>query len=538
MFLLIDNYDSFTFNLVQYCQMLGEDPLVLANDDPRILELAQDPALEKVLISPGPSTPEKAGLCLEFLKLLPKSVPVLGVCLGHEVLGLFAGARVEVGPVVMHGMASDVLHDGKGVFEELPNPLKAGRYHSLVVVPAGEGPDAPFTVTARAPLGECMALQYNDRPWVGVQFHPESVLTPDGMGVLANFFGRVCGKGQDQARPRPASGRTELKDVLERLGCREDLNEDMAMQGFELLFDGKMTPAQSAAFLMGLRAKGESPLELACAVKAALARAVKVEGIPDDALDIVGTGGDGRNSFNCSTCTALVLAGAGYHVVKHGNRAVSSKSGAADALEALGVPLLQDPAEVLQYLARTNFGFFFAPYAHPAFKNIGPIRRELGIRTLFNILGPMINPARTRHLMMGVAKPEMLGLVADTLLQGPYLRSCVLHGAGGYDEVTPMGPCRVVLLDKGEAVPMEIDPARYGIQPCTVTDLAVSSKEEAASVLRELLQGRGPKAMRDMVALNAGLAIFLVEQGATLDECMAKGRAAVESAAGKGFVHA
>ncbi|MBO4296962.1 MAG: anthranilate phosphoribosyltransferase [Desulfovibrio sp.] len=326
--------------------------------------------------------------------------------------------------------------------------------------------------------------------------------------------------------------------MLERLGCREDLNEDMAMQGFELLFDGKMTPAQSAAFLMGLRAKGESPLELACAVKAALARAVKVEGIPDDALDIVGTGGDGRNSFNCSTCTALVLAGAGYHVVKHGNRAVSSKSGAADALEALGVPLLQDPAEVLQYLARTNFGFFFAPYAHPAFKNIGPIRRELGIRTLFNILGPMINPARTRHLMMGVAKPEMLDLVADTLLQGPYLRSCVLHGAGGYDEVTPMGPCRVVLLDKGEAVPMEIDPARYGIQPCTVTDLAVSSKEEAASVLRDLLQGRGPKAMRDMVALNAGLAIFLVEQGATLDECMAKGRAAVESAAGKGFVHA
>ena len=172
---------------------------------------------------------------------------------------------------------------------------------------------------------------------------------------------------------------------------------------------------------------------------------------------------------------------------------------------------------MLQYLARTNFGFFFAPYAHPAFKNIGPIRRELGRRTLFNILGPMINPARTRHLMMGVAKPEMLDLVADTLLQGPYLRSCVLHGTGGYDEVTPMGPCRVVLLDKGEDVPMEIDPARYGIQPCTVTDLAVSSKEEAASVLRDLLQGRGPKAMRDMVALNAGLAIFLVEQGATLD---------------------
>ena len=188
MFLLIDNYDSFTYNLVQYFQCLGEDPLVLKNDDPKILDLAKSGTLDKVVLSPGPSVPGKAGFCLDFLKLLPKTVPVLGVCLGHEILGLFAGAPVKVGPVIMHGMTSDITHNGRGLFDELPNPLRVGRYHSLVVVSDDDNPNPNFTVTARAPLGEVMALQYNDRPWVGVQFHPESIMTPDGKTMLQNFL--------------------------------------------------------------------------------------------------------------------------------------------------------------------------------------------------------------------------------------------------------------------------------------------------------------------------------------------------------------
>ena len=176
MFLLIDNYDSFTYNLVQAFYALGHEPVVLRNDDPAILDMAADPALEMVCISPGP---------------------------GHPLLGLHAGARVDVGPCIMHGKQSEIVHDGSGLFEGLPNPMKVARYHSLVVH-AGEGEgNALFTVTARAPEGEVMALQYRDRPWVGVQFHPESILTPDGLRLLGNFRRPSCpGRDGTAAWPR------------------------------------------------------------------------------------------------------------------------------------------------------------------------------------------------------------------------------------------------------------------------------------------------------------------------------------------------
>lgn len=534
MFLLIDNYDSFTYNLVQYFQSLGEDPYVVYNDDPRLLELAVSPDLEKVVISPGPSRPEKAGLCLEFLKRLNPAVPVLGVCLGHEILGLFAGAKIDIAPVIMHGMQSDITHDGTGLFDKIPSPMRVGRYHSLVVV-ADDDTKLPFRVTARAPLGEVMALQFKDRPWAGVQFHPESVLTPDGMRLLANFPGGLLGKGSmdEDELPESESCAIILKTMMERLACHQDLDANMARAGFEMLFDGKLTPSQAGAFLMGLRAKGETAQELACAVRAELARAIPVPPLPDNCIDVVGTGGDGRSSFNCSTASCLTLAGMGYRVAKHGNRAASSTSGAADVLQLLGIPQEKDPEKIIEQIKKTNFGFFFAPNFHPAFKYVAEARRELGIRTLFNILGPMINPAKPPYLLMGVARPEIVRLVADTLCQSPTLkRAAVVFGAGGYDEVSPMGPATIVLIENGRQAPLALDPADYGIRPCTEEDLAVHSREEALHVLQEIVQGRGSQHMKDMVALNVALAIRLIEPERSLDQCMALAREGVEGGAG------
>jgi len=185
MFLLIDNFDSFTFNLVQAFYRLGKKPEVLRNDRREILDLALDPKLEMVCISPGPSHPANAGLCLTFLEKLPKNVPVLGVCLGHQVLGHFAGATVNVGHRIMHGKTSEIEHDGAGLFAGLPHPLTVGRYHSLLV----RAEEAPRLLrrTAWTDQDEVMGLAYTDRPWAGVQFHPESVLTPDGLALLENF---------------------------------------------------------------------------------------------------------------------------------------------------------------------------------------------------------------------------------------------------------------------------------------------------------------------------------------------------------------
>lgn len=193
MFLLIDNFDSFTFNLVQAFQGLGAQPTVLRNDRPELLDLAGSGTLAMVCLSPGPSRPENAGCMLEFLSRLPHSVPVLGVCLGHQALGHFAGARVEVAERIMHGKTSMITHGGDGLFTGLPNPFEAGRYHSLLVK-ADEAPEAAkqlLTVTARTGAGEVMGLRYTDRPWAGVQFHPESVLTPLGPKLLANFVNGV-----------------------------------------------------------------------------------------------------------------------------------------------------------------------------------------------------------------------------------------------------------------------------------------------------------------------------------------------------------
>lgn len=188
MILLIDNFDSFTFNLVQVFQSLGASPLVLRNNEPEILTLATDPRLQGAIISPGPSHPRNTGLCLKFLDLVPRSVPVLGVCLGHQTLSHHSGVTVGSAQRIMHGKTSNIRHDETGLFEGVQNPMQIGRYHSLAV--HGEG-DLPFTVTARTEDNEIMALAFKDRPWVGVQFHPESVLTPEGPKLLSNFL-KMC----------------------------------------------------------------------------------------------------------------------------------------------------------------------------------------------------------------------------------------------------------------------------------------------------------------------------------------------------------
>lgn len=610
MFLLIDNYDSFTYNLVQAFFQLGRDPVTIKNDDPALPGLAEDPSLAMVCISPGPGRPEQAGLCLEFLRRLPPAVPVLGVCLGHQILGHFAGARCEVADEIMHGKQSAVRHDGAGLFHGLANPMTVGRYHSLLVR-AGEAP-AGLTVAARTEKGEVMALRYADRPWTGVQFHPESVLTPDGQRLLENFpsaltpdnrrlpetapsvplpgqrgltrpapAGRFSGKAKTNSLTAPAalshtpaspasiSGApphtpihgpascarapatpAHMPDIMELLAKGRDLTADQAAAAFTRLMEGELPPSQAGALLLGLRAKGETSEEVNQAVSAVLAKAVSVPPVPGPTIDIVGTGGDNKSSFNCSTAASLCLAGMGHKVLKHGNRSVSSRCGSADVLERLGITLDTPPEEVPRVLEEQGFVFLFAPRYHPAFCHVMSVRRELGVRTLFNILGPLVNPARPTHHLLGVADPAQLRLVAETLARSGRGAGIVLHGAGGYDEATTLGESSLMFVQDNTVRPARLDPAEYGFSPCKERELAVKDPEEAAGVLRLLLQGRGPKAMRDMLALNLGLALYLLrpeperpdaERGydrTRMASAMAEAKTAVTRGAGRRFRHA
>ncbi len=519
MFLFIDNYDSFSYNIIQYFQQLGESPTVVCNDDPRLLELALDPTLEKVVISPGPSNPENAGYCLEFLDRLPHHIPVLGVCLGMQCLGHHAGCPVVRGPRVMHGKTSEIEHGGTGLYKGIKSPMTIGRYHSLVVKCSDSHPT--LEVTARDDDGEAMSIRYKDRPWVGVQYHPESILTQQGMELLANFPSAIVG-----AHTRARS----ISPLIEQLADRRDLTDEEAELAFGALMDGELTPAQSGAFLLTLRSKGETSTEMAAAVRCALERALPIAGISGDYIDVVGTGGDGKKSFNCSTATSLYLAGLGYQVLKHGNRAISSSSGAGDVLEKLGYPSASDAVGVINNLKKDGFAFAFAPHFHPSFKNIGPIRTELGVRTLFNLLGPLINPSRPSHILLGVAKAELVEVMAEVIACGNYKRAMVLCGNGGYDEATAFGETRVKLIEAGEISEFIFDPLLYDFRaPSSEHELMVETKEEAAEVLVELLHGRGNQAMRDMLTINLSLAIHLLEPSMSMDLCVEKARHAVNA---------
>lgn len=324
-----------------------------------------------------------------------------------------------------------------------------------------------------------------------------------------------------------------LSTILNTLAAGRDLSPEMAGEAFTALMHGELSPAQAGAFLLTLRAKGETANEIAAAVQASLDCAHLVTGIQGEYIDIVGTGGDGKFSFNCSTATALTLAGMGYRVVKHGNRAVSSSSGAADALEQLGYPLTLQAEGIKRSVDRYGFAFCMAPNFHPGFKNVGPVRRELGVRTIFNLLGPLINPSRPTHMMMGVASPELVPVIAETLAKGGYKRAIAVCGAGGYDEVTAFGPATAMSVRDGVVAPMEIDPSALGFAPpASEDDLRVGSKEEASTVLRDILHGCGSKAMMDMVALNVAVAISLFEPDTDRHVCVERARRAVAEGAG------
>ncbi|GAB6060341.1 anthranilate phosphoribosyltransferase [Desulfonatronum parangueonense] len=329
-----------------------------------------------------------------------------------------------------------------------------------------------------------------------------------------------------------------VNDILEQLARRQPLTDTQADRIFNALLQGELGPAQAGAFLMGLRAKGEDSTDLAAGVRAGLDHALPIPGLSGVRIDTCGTGGDNACSFNCSTAVALFLAEMGYQVVKHGNRAVSSSCGSADVLEALGLPLDTEPEQVADHLAARKFVFLFAPAYHPAFRHIMPVRRELGIRTLFNLMGPLLNPARPTHQLIGVGDPAFLFIMGEALLLTGVERALVVHGAGGYDELTTFGPARCYIIKDGIMEKTAINPQKLGFARHAPEDVTVKDKDHAVGVMREILAGNGPKAMAEMAALNLAACLYLLEEGKTLIECAELARDAVKKGVGSRVLHA
>jgi anthranilate phosphoribosyltransferase len=299
--------------------------------------------------------------------------------------------------------------------------------------------------------------------------------------------------------------------------------------------DGGVPPAQIAGLLMALALKGERPGEMVGFARAMRARAVPLPQPVADVFDTCGTGGDRSHTFNVSTAAAIVAAGAGLRVAKHGNRAVSSRSGSADVFEALGVSL-EAPAEtVVRALEVAGLAFFFAPAWHPSMRHAGPTRKELGVRTPFNLLGPLTNPAGARRQVIGVARPEHTELVARTLGVLGTERAWVVHGAGGLDELSTLGHTKVSELRHGAVNTFYIHPGDVGLRRASIEDLAGGAAEENAALIERLLAGDdGPR--RDIVLLNAGAALLVADRVPTLAEGLARAAESLDSGAARGVL--
>jgi anthranilate phosphoribosyltransferase len=297
-----------------------------------------------------------------------------------------------------------------------------------------------------------------------------------------------------------------IQELLARVLDGHDLTRAEAREGMQEIMRGDATQAQIAGFLVALRAKGETADEIAGCAEAMREHVLPVQPTRDDLVDTAGTGGDGKSTLNISTAAALVAAAAGAGVAKHGNRAASSQTGSADVLEALGFELDLAPERIAQSIDELGFGFMFAQAHHPAMKHAAPVRRELGTRTVFNVLGPLTNPARARAQVVGVYSPGLVRPVAEALAQLGARRAFVVHGAGGIDELSPVGPNEICEVVDGGVRERVIDPEELGVARASLDELRGGTPEENAAAIRRIFAGEQGGA-RDAVLLNAAGAI-------------------------------
>ncbi|KPF44073.1 anthranilate phosphoribosyltransferase [Rhizobium sp. AAP43] len=308
-----------------------------------------------------------------------------------------------------------------------------------------------------------------------------------------------------------------LKPFLARIATRYPLTRQEASDAFEILMSGEASMAQIGAFLMGLRVRGETVDEIAGAVAIMRQKMITVDA-PDDAIDIVGTGGDGTNTYNISTLAALIVAGAGVPVAKHGNRALSSKSGTADALSQLGVKLDIDPETISRCIREAGIGFMFAQLHHPAMRHVGGARVELGTRTIFNIVGPLSSPARVKKQLFGVYSPEWVGPGAEALRDIGLTSAWVVHGSG-LDEITTTGPSMVAELRDGEIRNFELTPDDFGVATVSLDAIRGGDGAVNAAALQDVLSG-AKTAYRDVALCNAAASLIVAGKAADVTEGM------------------
>ena len=517
MIVFIDNKDSFTFNIVQTLERVSGDSVrVLRSEETSIAEIENEKPTHLV-IGPGPGTPLEAGISIEAIRHFAGKVPVLGICLGHQAIGAAFGAKIVGAKYIRHGIVEEIKTDGRGIFRNIGLKGNFTRYHSLVIDEKTLPSD--FEVTARAKDGDIMGIRHKTMVIEGVQFHPESIASERGDSIFKGFL---------------KYSRENLSHVLilnQLIDQKKPLDRTQIGQFIGELTDGMMDEKVASSVLTAMAARGNPTAEeMAGAAEVMLKKKTSFPLERSGLAEIVGTGGDGKGSFNISSLSALIAASCGQVMAKHGNRAVSSKSGSADFFEALGINIMAAPEKTAELIKKTDFGFLMAPVYHSAMRFAAPIRRALGIKTIFNVLGPLLNPANADYEVLGVYSKDLLKDYAHAAISLGAKRVMVVNSEDGYDEISPCALTNVYQIDeKGNENQYVINPQKFGITDADEDELYGGNGVENAALAMEVLKGGGRRTIRYAVGLNAGAVLYLCGKVKTLKEGYETALAAIDS---------
>lgn len=528
MILIIDNYDSFTYNLYQAVGVLHDDIKVVRNDEMTLDEIEKlDP--QAIIVSPGPGRPEGAGVSVEAIKRFSGRIPILGVCLGHQAIAEAFGGKITHAAKQLHGKQTDIkIVTESPLFKGLGPVIKAARYHSLIADRASL--PACLDVIAEDDDGQIMAVAHKEHKTYGVQFHPESIMTSDaGPVIIANFL-RLAGikTPQFEGAALPDAKRTELKPLVAKVVDGRHLTREEARQAIDIIMGDRATNAQTAALLIAMRMNVETIDEITGCAEGMRDKMATVKH-NSDVLEIVGTGGDLASSFNISTTSMFVISACGQAVAKHGNRSVSSKSGAADVLEALGVKIASDPETAARCIDEVGAVFLFAQSYHKAMRFVGPVRGQIGARTVFNILGPLANPADAEFNVIGVYEERLVDIVASVLKNLGVKHSLVVYGTDRLDEMSISAPTAVAEINNGEIKRYTVTPEEVGLKTYTKDEIVGGNALENARITRGILKGEITGAKRDIVLLNSGAGLYVCGKAASIAEGIKLAAEAIDS---------
>ena len=528
MILIIDNYDSFTHNLYQYFREITAEEVRVVRNDAISVDKIETLAPTAIVISPGPGRPEEAGISEEIILRFIGRIPLLGVCLGHQAMVHALGGRVVGASRIVHGKAEDIWVDGKGIFRSIQSPARFTRYHSLAAEEASL--PAELEITARSADGQIMGVRHKEYVMEGVQFHPESIASEEGKKLLRNFL---------NYRREPFDAVTVLARIIEG----EHIGKVEAARFMDELTEGSLNDIQIAGFLAAFGAKGVSAEEIAGCASVLQKKRVVVNSSDDrPCLDTCGTGGDGLHTFNISSMAALIAAAAGAKVAKHGNRAVSSQAGSADFYSALGLEIQLSAGETQDMLNRNNFAFLFAPTYHSAMRFAAPARRALRVKTLMNLMGPLVNPAAAEFQLIGVYDERLCLPMAEAAHLLGTRKVMVVHGRDGLDEITVCAESRVIIVGSdGQIQDSVFDPASLGIELYPVDSLRGGDSAINASIAKVLagledhsvlegagLHPQGLEAIRDACLVNAGAALAIYGLAESIGSGFTMAREALE----------